>query len=109
MNKKISLIGAIVAGAFLAGVAQSALAEEDAVAAGEKLYKRERCETCHGGNLQGSAAFPNLLTSPKTADKAAFSTIVLEGKVAMPAFKANAKVAAGIDSLYAYINGKRPK
>ncbi len=110
MNKKISLIGAIVAGAFLAGVVQSALAEEDpAVAAGEKLYKRERCETCHGGNLQGSAAFPNLLTSPKTADKAQFSAIVLEGKGAMPAFKANAKVAEGIDSLFVYVNSKKPK
>jgi len=76
---------------------------------GEKLYRRERCETCHGGNLQGSSAFPNLLTSAKTADKGEFSKIVLEGKSAMPAFKANAKVAAGIDSLYDYINSKKPK
>ena len=109
MNKKFSVIGAIVAGAFLAGAAQSALADEASIAAGEKLYKRERCETCHGGNLQGSAAFPNLLTSPKTADKALFSAIVLEGKSAMPAFKENTKVAAGLDNLYDYINSKKPK
>ena len=108
MNKKISLIGALVAGAFLACIAQSALAEEDPnIAAGEKLYKRERCETCHGGNLQGSAAFPNLLTSPKTADKALFSTIVLEGKGAMPSFKANKNVSEGIDKLYAFVSSKR--
>jgi len=110
MNKKISLVGAILAGAFLAGIAQSALAEEDpGIAAGEKLYKRERCETCHGGNLQGSAAFPNLLTSPKIASKEEFSKIVMEGKGAMPAFKANAKVSEGIDNLYAYILSKKPK
>lgn len=110
MNKKISLVGAILAGTFMVGIAQSALAEEaDAIAAGEKLYKRERCETCHGGNLQGSAAFPNLLTSPKTADKEQFKTILLEGKGAMPAFKGNAKVAEGVDSLYVYINSKKPK
>ena len=107
MNKKISLIGAIVAGAFLAGIAQSALAEGEDVAAGEKLYKRERCETCHGGDLKGSAAFPNLLTSPKTADKAAFSKIVLEGKGAMPSFKANEKVSKGIEELYAFVSSKK--
>lgn len=106
MSKKFSVVGAILAGAFLAGVAQSALADE-AIDAGEKLYKRERCETCHGGNLQGSAAFPNLLTSPKTANKEEFSKIVLEGKAPMPAYKDNAKVAGGIDNLFAYINSKK--
>ena len=65
------------------------------------------CGNC--GNLPGSAAFPNLLTSPKTADKAAFSQIVLEGKSAMPAFKGNKIVAEGIDSLYDYVSSKRPK
>ena len=109
MNKKISAIGAVVAGALLSSFAVSAFADEASIAAGEKLYKRERCETCHGGNLQGSAAFPNLLTSPKTADKEAFKTIVLEGKSAMPAFKGNAKVAEGIDSLFDYVSSKRPK
>ncbi len=109
MNKKFSVIGAIVAGAFLAGAAQSALADETSIAAGELLYKREGCTTCHGSNLQGSAAFPNLLTSPKTADKALFSAIVLEGKSPMPSYKANAKVSAGLDSLYDYINSKKPK
>lgn len=108
MSKKISVVGALAASAFLSIVAQSAFADE-AVDAGEKLYKRERCETCHGGNLQGSAAFPNLLTSPKTADKAEFSKIVLEGKGAMPAFKENKKVAEGIDNLFAYINSKKAK
>ena len=109
MKKKFSVVGAIVAGAFLAGIAQSALAEGEDVAAGEKLYKRERCETCHGGNLQGSAAFPNLLTSAKTSDKAEFTKMVLEGKGAMPAYKANAKVAEGVDNLFAYINSMKKK
>jgi len=109
MNKKISAVGAIVAGALLSAVAASAFADEASIAAGEKLYKRERCETCHGNNLQGFAAFPNLLTSPKTADKAEFSKIVLEGKSAMPSFKANEKVAGGIDALFDYINSKKAK
>ena len=109
MNKKFSVVVAIVTGALMGGIAQSAMADEASIAAGEKLYKRERCETCHGGNLQGSAAFPNLLTSPKTADKAQFTEIVLKGKGAMPAFSANEKVASGIDSLYDYINSKKPK
>ncbi len=109
MNKKISVVGAIVAGAMLSAAVPSVFADEASIAAGEKLYKRERCETCHGGNLQGSAAFPNLLTSPKTADKGEFSKIVLEGKGAMPAFKANEKVAGGIDSLFDYINSKKAK
>ena len=127
MNKKISLIGAIVVGAFLTGVAQSApegaappsgdkpaqaassstSAPPTPIEVGEKIYKRERCETCHGGDLKGSAAFPNLLTSPKTADKAAFSQIVLEGKGAMPSFKANEKVSKGIEELYAFVSSKR--
>lgn len=105
--KKLSVVSALVAGSLLGGFAQMATADEASIAAGEKLYKRERCETCHGGNLQGSAAFPNLLTSPKTADKEAFKTIVLEGKSAMPAFKGNAKVAEGIDALYDYIGSKK--
>jgi mono/diheme cytochrome c family protein len=104
MSKKISVVGAIVAGTLLSITAQSAFAD---VANGEKLYKRNRCETCHGGDLKGSAAFPNLLTSPKTADKAEFSKIVLEGKSAMPSFKANAAVAGGIDDLYEYINSMK--
>ncbi len=70
MSNKISLVGAIVAGAFVVHCCPVGLVADEAIDAGEKLYKRERCETCHGGNLQGSAAFPNLLTSPKTADKA---------------------------------------
>ena len=108
MNKKISLIGALVAGAFLACIAQSALAEEAPnIAAGEKIYKQNRCESCHGNNLQGSAAFPNLLISPKTADKALFTTIVLEGKDAMPSFKANKNDSEGIDKLYAFVSSKR--
>ena len=110
MNKKFSVIGAIAAGVLLIGPASVAYAEgEDAIATGEKLYQRNRCETCHGANLQGFAAFPNLLTSPKTANKEEFAKIVLEGKGAMPAFKGNEKVAAGIDNLYAFINSKKPK
>ena len=108
MKKNFSVVGTIIAGAFLAGFAQSALAEPD-LAAGEKIYQRQRCETCHGGNLQGSAAFPNLLTSPKTATLEEFKKIVLEGKSAMPAFAANKTVAEGIDNLYAFVVSKKPK
>ncbi len=104
MSKKFTVVGAIVAGAMLIGAVPSASADEASIAAGEKLYKRERCETCHGPTAEGSAAFPNLLTSPKIHDKEAFKTIVMEGKSAMPPFKANAKVAGGIDALYDYLN-----
>lgn len=107
--KKFSVVSALVAGSLLGGFAQMATADEASIAAGEKLYKRERCETCHGGNLQGSAAFPNLLTSPKTANKDDFKKIVLEGKSAMPAFSGNAKVSGGIDALFDYIADVKAK
>jgi mono/diheme cytochrome c family protein len=109
MNKKISAVAALVGGVLLSAAASSVFADAATIAAGEKIYTRQRCETCHGANLQGSATFPNLLTSPKTADKAAFSQIVLEGKSAMPAFKANKVVADGIDSLYDYVVSKKAK
>lgn len=77
------------------------------IAEGEKLYKRERCETCHGGNLQGSAAFPSLVTSTAAADKAQFTNIVTNGKGGgMPAFSGNAKVIGGIDALYEFVRSR---
>ena len=103
MKKKFSVVGAIVAGAFLACAAQSVLADE-AVDAGQKLYQREGCQTCHGGKGEGSAAFPSLVTSAKAKDKAAFTAIVMEGKSPMPGFKGYAKVVAGIDNLFAFVN-----
>ncbi len=108
MSKKISVAGAIIAGALLAGVTQSSFADE-AVEKGEKLYKRERCETCHGPTAEGSAAFPSLVTSPKLKNKEEFTKIVLEGKGAMPSFKANKKVAEGVDDLFAYLNALAAK
>ncbi len=73
---------------------------------GWKVYKRQRCETCHGPAGEGAAAFPNLLNSLKTLDKAAFSEVVLNGRNAMPAFKDNQAVAGGIDGLYAFLKGR---
>jgi mono/diheme cytochrome c family protein len=108
MSKKISVVGAFVAGVLLAGAASSALADEASIAAGEKLYQREGCQGCHGATLVGSAAYPNLLTSAKTASKEEFTkAVVTEGKGPMAMFKANAKVAAGIDSLYDFVASKK--
>ena len=103
MSKKISLVSGIVAGAFLAVAAQSAMAEPD-IAAGQKIYQREGCQTCHGGKGEGSAAFPSLVTSAKAKDIALFKAIVMEGKSPMPGFKGNAKVMDGIDNLFAFVN-----
>ena len=73
---------------------------------GWKIYKRQRCETCHGPSGEGAAAFPNLLNSLKNLDKAAFTEVVLNGRNAMPAFKDNQAVAGGIDGLYAFLKGR---
>lgn len=105
MSKKISLVGAIVAGALLSTAAPSVFAD---AAAGQKLYEREGCQGCHGANLQGSPAYPNLLTSPKTATKEDFvKAVITEGKGPMAMFKANKKVADGIDNLYEFISSKK--
>lgn len=73
---------------------------------GYQTYKRQRCETCHGQTGEGSAAFPNLLTALKTKTKDDFKTVVLEGKGAMPAHKANKAVVDNLDGLYAYLKGR---
>jgi mono/diheme cytochrome c family protein len=73
---------------------------------GWKIYKRQRCETCHGPTAEGAAAFPNLVNSLKNLDKAAFTEVVLNGRNAMPAFKDNQAVAGGIDGLYAFLKGR---
>ncbi|MEI7868907.1 MAG: c-type cytochrome [Candidatus Methylumidiphilus sp.] len=112
MKKKFSVVGTILAGAFLVGIAQSALAEgEPDAAKGEKLYQREGCQGCHGADLKGSApGAPNLLTSAKTANIADFTkAVVTEGKGPMAIFKANAKVSAGIADLFAFVSSKKPK
>ncbi|QSA97695.1 cytochrome c [Methylococcus sp. EFPC2] len=97
----------IIAGALLFGATAPAFAEVDPqIAEGYKLYKRERCETCHGQTGEGSAAFPNLLNSLKKLSKEDFANVVLNGRNAMPANKANPKIANGIDALYAYVKGR---
>lgn len=73
---------------------------------GWKIYKRQRCETCHGPTGEGAAAFPSLVNSLKTLDKAAFTEVVLNGRNAMPAFKDNQAVAGGIDGLYGFLKGR---
>lgn len=73
---------------------------------GFKVYKRQRCETCHGQTGEGSAAFPNLLTGLKNLTKDQFKEVVLEGRKAMPAHKTNKAVVEAIDGLYAYVKGR---
>jgi mono/diheme cytochrome c family protein len=102
---KINSIIAATGAAFLMALAQGAQAEGN-VENGEKIYKRQRCETCHGQNLEGSAAFPNLTTSTVVPDKAAFINIVTNGKGAMPAMKENKAVMEGMEDLYAFVLSK---
>ncbi|MFM8332663.1 MAG: c-type cytochrome [Candidatus Methylumidiphilus sp.] len=102
--KKFSMISAIVAGALLGGTAQLAFADEAAIAAGQKIYQREGCQTCHGPTAEGFAAFPSLVASAKLANKEEFTKIVLEGKGTMPAHKDKPKVVENIDNLFAFLN-----
>jgi mono/diheme cytochrome c family protein len=73
---------------------------------GWKLYKRQRCETCHGATAEGGAAFPNLLVALKNRTQEEFTTIVLNGKGNMPAFQGNKAVVDGINDLYTYLKGR---
>jgi mono/diheme cytochrome c family protein len=73
---------------------------------GWKLYKRERCETCHGPTAEGAAAFPSLVAALKNISKEQFVATVTNGRNAMPAYSSNAKVIENIDSLYAYVKGR---
>lgn len=104
MSKKTSVVGALVMGTLLVSVAAPTFAD---VANGEKLYKREGCQGCHGPTLTGAAGIPNLIASPKTATKEDFQKAVLDGNGAMAVFKNNEKVKAGIDDLYEFISSKK--
>lgn len=104
-RSKVNSVILAAVSAFLMASLQTAQAEGN-IENGEKIYKRNRCETCHGQNLEGNAAFPNLTTSPKAKDKAAFVEIVTNGKGAMPAQKDVKAVMEGMDDLFAFVNSK---
>jgi len=109
-KKKIANgLGFLLAGALISAYAPASLAGgavDTATFNGWKTYKRQRCETCHGGTAEGSAAFPNLLESLKKLSKDDFKKVVLDGRNAMPAHKANKAVVDNIDGLYAYLKGR---
>jgi len=73
--------------------------------AGFKLY-RNWCSRCHGTYGQGMVG-PNLADSLKVISEKEFFNTVENGKSgtigSMPAWKANVKVMAGRDQLYAYL------
>jgi len=73
--------------------------------AGFKLY-RNWCARCHGTYGQGMVG-PNLADSLKVISEKEFFDTVGNGKSgtigSMPAWKANVKVMAGRDQLYAYL------
>jgi mono/diheme cytochrome c family protein len=73
--------------------------------AGFKLY-RNWCARCHGTYGQGMVG-PNLADSLNIIDEKEFFNVVANGKTgtigSMPAWKANPKVMAGRDQLYAYL------
>ena len=73
--------------------------------AGFKLY-RNWCARCHGTYGQGMVG-PNLADSLKVISEKEFFNVVENGKSgtigSMPNWKANVKVMAGRDQLYAYL------
>jgi mono/diheme cytochrome c family protein len=108
MNK-VKLASTLLGATLLFGAVvpfASAAAVSETIYNGAKLYKRERCETCHGATAEGGPAFPNLVTGLKNLNQEQFKAVVLNGRGNMPAFSGNKKVAEGIDSLYAYLKGR---
>ncbi|MGI9211451.1 MAG: c-type cytochrome [Methylococcaceae bacterium] len=110
--QKFAVLGLIAATVALGSVAQAEdyTVQEKSVDKstfnGWKLYKRQRCETCHGPTAEGGPAFPNLVAALKTRSKEEFTNIVLNGKGNMPAFQGNKAVVDGIDGLYGYLKGR---
>lgn len=110
--QKFAVLGLIAATVGLGSVAQAedytvqGNSADKATFNGWKLYKRQRCETCHGPTAEGGAAFPNLVAALKTRTKEEFTNIVLNGKGNMPAFQGNKAVVDGIDGLYGYLKGR---
>lgn len=112
----VKLVSSVIACCLLLAVAQMARAEapykaegnkvDKATYEGWKIYKRQRCETCHGPTGEGGPAFPNLLNSMKNLSKEQFQQVVLEGRKNMPAYKGNKAVVDNIDGLYAYLKGR---
>lgn len=110
--KKFAVLGLVTVAIAFGSVAQA----EDYTVQGNsvdkstfngwKLYKRQRCETCHGPTAEGGPAFPNLVAALKTRTKEEFTNIVLNGKGNMPAFQGNKAVVDGIDGLYGYLKGR---
>lgn len=70
---------------------------------GERQYLRQ-CVACHGHDLKGLKTAPDLLKSPRSDDKAAFTRSLLEGKGQHAAFKNDSSVADGANNLFAFVN-----
>jgi mono/diheme cytochrome c family protein len=104
--KKPVYQGALLALLVASTASVHAAAVDQATYNGWKLYKRERCETCHGPTAEGAAAFPNLVEGLKKLSKEQFKEVVLNGRNAMPKFESNKKVVEGIDDLYTYLKGR---
>ena len=106
---KKNVVMAAVAGALLLGATAPVMAAavDKEIFDGWKLYKRERCETCHGPTAEGAAAFPNLVNSLKTISKDKFVETVINGSAkGMPPYKDNKKVVEGVDNLYQFVKGR---
>jgi mono/diheme cytochrome c family protein len=111
--RRLAAAGALVLAASVCSIAHAEApykvegkAVDKATFKGWKLYKRQRCETCHGPTAEGGAAFPNLVTGLKNMSADDFKATVLNGRNNMPAFSGNKAVVDGIDGLYAYLKGR---
>lgn len=69
------------------------------------ILHRNMCARCHGSYGQGMIG-PNLADSLNNLSKEEFNDVVTNGRMAMPPWKSNAEVMAGLDNLYAYFKAR---
>jgi mono/diheme cytochrome c family protein len=86
---------------LLAAASAHALAQDDAVARGERLYAKY-CSNCHGDDLQNNSGVAFDLRRLKADEHARFVNSVLHGKNAMPSWQ-GVLAPAQLDDLWAYI------
>lgn len=116
MQKKRITSGALVIMASLLAFSPLSFAEDklytvtDGNVLDSETYRgfmihRNMCARCHASFGQGMIG-PNLADSLNNLTKQEFDDIVTNGRMAMPPWKTNAEVIAGLDNLYAYYKAR---
>jgi mono/diheme cytochrome c family protein len=86
---------------LLVAARSHALAQDEAVASGERLYAKY-CSNCHGDDLQNNSGVAFDLRRLKADEHTRFVNSVLHGKNAMPSWQ-GVLAPAQLDDLWAYI------